>query len=64
MLVDQIFKDQEIQEYFKDKIIIKDRDVEFVKSKIDLTKFKLSDKDIKYHIKFNIPFCERELQGS
>ena len=24
MLVDQIFKDQEIQEYFKNKIIIKD----------------------------------------
>lgn len=35
MLVDQIFKGQEIQEYFKEKIIIKDRDVEFIKSKAD-----------------------------
>ena len=60
MLVDQVFKDQEIQEYFKNKIIIKDRDVEFIKSKTNLTKFKLSDKDIKYHIKFNIPFCEHK----
>ena len=58
MLVDQTFKDKEIQDYFKNKILIRPKDIEFIKSKVDLTKFKLSDKDIKYHLKFNIPFCE------
>ena len=57
MLTDQIF-DTELQEYFKHKKSVKLKDIIFIKSKLNLDHFKLSDNDIKYHIKFNIPFCE------
>ena len=57
MLTDQIF-DINLQKYFKNKKCVKLKDIIFVKSKINLDQFKLSDNDIKYHIKFNTPFCE------